>query len=71
MHPSQIASRVTGCELTAAADRQREIDRALSEGGRLWPLWLDRFADWWVKASAALRPGAAVGPGPTPPGCLN
>ncbi|MEV5541115.1 hypothetical protein AB0L13_30165 [Saccharopolyspora shandongensis] len=58
-------------ELTARAVRDAEINRALREGGRLSPWWLDRFANWWASVTAALRPGAAVDPGPAPRGCLN
>ncbi|MEU6266723.1 hypothetical protein [Saccharopolyspora shandongensis] len=58
-------------ELTARAACDAEIDRALQEGGRLRPRPLDRFANWWASATAALRPGAAVDPGPALRGCTN
>ncbi|MDA3627460.1 hypothetical protein [Saccharopolyspora oryzae] len=71
MNPLQIEPQDTGHALSVAAARRTELDRALSEGGRLRPRWLDRFAVWWAKASAELSPGAAVDPGPPPRGCLN
>ncbi|MEV0086536.1 hypothetical protein [Saccharopolyspora sp. NPDC050642] len=74
MNPIQIESygySESSRELTARAVRGAEIDRALKEGGLLRPAWLDRFANWWASATAALRPGAAVDPGPAPRGCLN
>ncbi|CAM06154.1 hypothetical protein A8924_7353 [Saccharopolyspora erythraea NRRL 2338] len=56
---------------SAEAAAQADIERALREGGRLRPVWLDRFANWWAMAVRELRPGAAVDPGPAPRGCLN
>ncbi|MER7080286.1 hypothetical protein SAMN02982929_05173 [Saccharopolyspora kobensis] len=63
MNPIQIEPQDTGHALTAAAAREAEIDRALSEGGRLRPRWLDQFANWWAATTAPLSPGAAVDPG--------
>lgn len=63
MNPLQIEPQDTRHALTAAAARGTEIDRALSEGGRLRPRWLDRFANWWASTTAPLNPGAAVDPG--------
>lgn len=40
--------------------RYTNIDRTLAEGGRLWPDWLDRFANWWANAVAPLRLGASI-----------
>lgn len=57
-------------ELTVRAVRATEIDRALREGGRLCQERLG-FANWWGSATEALRPGAAVDPGPAPRGCIN
>jgi hypothetical protein len=74
VNPIQIDSsgwRPTGRELTEAAARRAEIERALREGGRLRLGWLDRFANWWATATGPLRPGPAVDPGPAPRGCLN
>ncbi|MER7013236.1 hypothetical protein ABT324_17600 [Saccharopolyspora sp. NPDC000359] len=71
MNPIQFEPQDTGRGLTANAAQQAEVDRALVEGGRLQPRWLDRFANWWAATSAPLRPGAAVDPGPAPRGCLS
>lgn len=74
MNPIQIdpfGYSTSSRELTARAVRGAEIDRALQEGGRLRPEWLDRFANWWASATEVLRPGAAVDPGPAPRGCFN
>ncbi|GAA2818906.1 hypothetical protein [Saccharopolyspora taberi] len=75
MNPIQIdalLSEKPSRDRTARAAIDAEVDRALREGGRLRPEWLDRFARWWASAVRELKPGAAVDPGPVAVrGCLR
>ena len=67
MNPIQITSLLPvepSRERTVRAIAETEVERALQEGGRLRPEWLDRFANWWAAVTRELRPGAAVDPGP-------
>lgn len=71
MNPIQFDLPDGGSARTRCAAKRAEVDRALREGARLRPEWLNRFIGWWAAATAPLRPGAAVDPGPAPRGCLN
>ena len=73
MTPFEIEAelRVRRDHLSEGAARSVALDRALQDGGRLRPAWLDHFANWWAAATAALRLGDIHDVRVTPPprGC--
>ncbi len=58
-------------QLNEQAARTARIDQALRHGGRLRPLWLDHFANWWAETTAPLRIGDIhnARPSAAPRGC--